>query len=56
MRRVYPRTVSHPAPDLNADLAAIVPGEVWENPVTGEQAKLIEDALVTKLNGDHPAE
>lgn len=34
--------MSHPAPDLHADLAAIVPGEVWENPVTGERAKLIE--------------
>jgi len=42
LARVYSRAVSHPAPDLNADLAAIVPGEVWENPVTGERAKLIE--------------
>jgi len=34
--------VSHPDPSAPADLAAIEPGEVWENPVTGERAVIVE--------------
>src|SRR5215207_4977597 len=38
----YDRRVSHPDPSAPADLAAIEPGEVWENPVTGERAVVLE--------------
>jgi len=37
----YDRRVSHPDPSAPADLAAIEPGEVWENPVTGERAVVL---------------
>src|SRR5829696_6057984 len=40
--RRYDRRVSHPDPSARADLAAIEPGEVWENPVTGERAVVLE--------------
>ena len=38
----YDRRVSHPDPSAPADLAAIEPGEVWKNPVTGERAVVVE--------------
>jgi hypothetical protein len=38
----YDRRVSHPDPSAPADLAPIEPGEVWENPVTGERAVVLE--------------
>jgi len=34
--------VSHPDPDGPADLTPIEVGEVWENPVTGERATILE--------------
>jgi len=34
--------VSHPDPSAPADRRAIDPGEVWENPVTGERAVIVE--------------
>jgi mannose-6-phosphate isomerase-like protein (cupin superfamily) len=34
--------VSHPDPKAEPDLTPIEVGEVWENPVTGEYARLIE--------------
>ena len=40
--RRYDRRVSHPDPSAPADLAPIEPGEVWENPVTGERAVVLE--------------
>ena len=40
--RGYDRRVSHPDRSAPADLRPIEPGEVWENPVTGECALLLE--------------
>jgi quercetin dioxygenase-like cupin family protein len=34
--------MSHPDPFAPADLRPIEPGEVWENPVTGERAVILE--------------
>jgi hypothetical protein len=34
--------VSHPDPSASADRPPIEPGEVWENPVTGERAVVID--------------
>jgi quercetin dioxygenase-like cupin family protein len=34
--------VSHPDPHGRSDLTPIQVGEVWENPVTGERAKILE--------------
>jgi quercetin dioxygenase-like cupin family protein len=34
--------VSHPDPSASADRRPIEPGEVWENPVTGERAVVID--------------
>jgi hypothetical protein len=34
--------VSHPDPHVAPDLTPIEVGEVWENPVTGERAKILE--------------
>ncbi len=34
--------MSHPDPSAPADLRPIEPGEVWENPVTGERAVVLE--------------
>jgi len=34
--------VSHPVASAPADREAIEPGEVWENPVTGERAVILE--------------
>jgi quercetin dioxygenase-like cupin family protein len=38
----YDRRVSHPDPSAPAGLAAIEPGEVWENPITAERAVVLE--------------
>jgi quercetin dioxygenase-like cupin family protein len=38
----YDRRVSHPDPSAPADLRPIEPGEIWENPVTGERAVVLE--------------
>jgi len=42
LRPAYPRRVSHPDPSAPADLRPIEPGELWENPVTGERAVVVE--------------
>ena len=34
--------MSHPNPNGPADLRPIKVGEVWENPVTGERATILE--------------
>jgi quercetin dioxygenase-like cupin family protein len=34
--------MSHPTADPSATLAPILIGEIWENPVTGERAKVVE--------------
>jgi hypothetical protein len=34
--------MSHPDPNGPADLTPIEVGEVWENPVTGERATILE--------------
>jgi quercetin dioxygenase-like cupin family protein len=34
--------MSHPDPDAAPDVTPIEVGEVWENPVTGERAKILE--------------
>ena len=34
--------MSHPDPNGPADLTPIQVGEVWENPVTGERATIVE--------------
>jgi hypothetical protein len=34
--------MSHPKPDGPPDLRPIEPGEVWENPVTSEYARVLE--------------
>ena len=38
----YDRRVSHPDASARPDLRPIEPGEVWENPVTGERAVVLE--------------
>jgi len=35
-------TISHPDPNGAPDLTPIEIGEVWENPVTGERARILE--------------
>jgi quercetin dioxygenase-like cupin family protein len=37
----YDRRVSHPDPSAPADRQPIEPGELWENPVTGERAVIL---------------